>query len=107
MRTTIMKGYFKRKPESIQEVLEAKHWGAEEVQITSVGEVNLSASQYRTFCEGFNMDYDFLVPYAEKACFSDDGAKCVMITSPGQQTLAVCLEGYAYPRYVAALNRIQ
>lgn len=100
-----MKGYFTRKPLNGEEVKatirEARrmHVGATEIEVLE--RVVLPLDEYLHFLDNLSSDYDFLKPYADESMFMVNDAKCVLVGAPGQPWLAVCLEGYAYPRYCA------
>jgi hypothetical protein len=100
-----MKGYFTRKPLNGEEVKAAirearrMHVGATEIEVLE--RVVLPLDEYLHFLDNLSSDYDFLKPYADESMFMANGAKCVLVGAPGQPWLAVCLEGYAYPRYCA------
>ena len=100
-----MKGYFTRKPLNGEEVKTAirearrMHVGATEIEVLE--RVVLPLDEYLHFLDNLTSDYDFLKPYADESMFTADGAKCVLVGALGQLCLAVCLEGYAYPRYCA------
>jgi len=98
-----MKGYFIRKPENGEQVkqiiTEGKRQREKAVEIEEVGRVILTLDEYIHFCSHLWYDYDFLKPYADESTFTRDGAKCVLVGAPGQPWMAVCLEGYDYPRY--------
>ena len=54
--------------------------------------------------EGYRPFLESLKPYAEQSVFRKGGvADCVIIECHGQRRIAVCLEGYSYPRYAAYL----
>ena len=101
-----MKGYFARKPENIEIakgiIEEAQRAGFKPVEITPIAVIRLDADRYAAFCEDTLQYWDFLEPYAEQSTFTGDHtANCVIVESEGQQPIAVCLEGYCYPRYTA------
>ena len=101
-----MKGYFARKAENIgviREVVgEAQRAGFKPVEITPIAVIHLDGKQYEAFCEEVLEYWDFLEPYAEQSTFTGDhAANCVILESEGKQSIAVCLEGYSYPRYTA------
>ena len=100
-----MKGYFIRKPENGDQVkqiiAEGKRQREKPVEIEEVGRVVLTLDEYIDFCSHLWYDYDFLEPYANESVFTKDGAKCVLVGAPGQPWMAVCLEGYHFPRYCA------
>ncbi len=101
-----MKGYFVCKPSSLDEVKEVipgrirrKEPATEIVPIT---DIKLSLGEYVRFCNDMAQHWEFLKPYADQSLFLGDGtARCVYVCAPGQRRIAVCLEGYDYPRYVA------
>lgn len=101
----MLKGYFTRKPENGEEVKAAVREGKRQhmkpVEIEEVGRVILTLDEYIHFCSHLWLDYDFLKPYANDSTFTVEGARCVLVGTPGQPWLAVCLEGFAYPRYCA------
>lgn len=101
-----MKGYFARKPENIDIVKgvigEAQRAGFRPVEITVVGKVILTLGEYVQFCDEMLTEWDFLKPYAEEATFTGEReARCVLVGAPGQHYIAVCMEGYSYPRYAS------
>ena len=46
-------------------------------------------------------NWDFLKPYKHTVLRMDGTADCVLVRAEGKPTLAVCMEGYSYARYVA------
>ena len=102
----MMKGYFARKPENIEIVKgivgEARRFDFKPVEITPIAVIRLDAGQYAAFCADTLQYWAFLEPYAEQSTFTGDyTADCVILESEAQQSIAVCLEGYSYPRYTA------
>ena len=100
-----MKGYFYSKPLDIEEVRGAismyRRYGDKPTTIIPIGSVNLDARTYKDFSKDILGDWGFLQPY-RKTVFNQDGtADCVLIQAEGQPTLAVCMEGFGYARYVA------
>lgn len=102
---THLRGYFVCKPSSLDEVraAEAKHRrGIRPTEIIPFAEVRLSLDEYLRFCDEMAQHWDFLKPFADESYFTGDGAaRCVYVCASGQHRIAVCLEGYDYPRYVA------
>ena len=101
-----MKGYFVRKPETVEELKAAaeygeKHRSVKAQKINEIGQVLLSLDEYIRFCDNLLNYYDFYKPYAEKSLYHDGAADCVIVAAPGQRKIAVCLEGYEYTRYAA------
>ena len=99
-----MKAYFTRKPMSIMDVIENalqdKEERIEPMSVNPIANVHLNVTDFTDFCSCPVADAPFLAPYADAACFTDDGADCVIVSGPGKVSLAVCCEGYAYGRYV-------
>ena len=101
----MLKGYFTRKPLNGEEVKTAirearrMHVGATEIEVLE--RVVLPLDEYLHFLDNLGCDYDFLKPYADESVFTEDAAKCVLVGAPGQLCLAVCLEGFGFPRYCA------
>ncbi len=100
-----MFGYFARKPRDIEEVKkaidDAPEMGNQPVRINKVAEILLSPEEYTDFCDKLYLSRQFLKACAERSSFHDGIADCVMVGSPGLHWVAVCLEGFDYPRYVA------
>ena len=103
-----MKGHFVRKPTSKDELFYQIYRDAmnhkKPREINPIATVRMDLGEYVDFCNGLNKEWDFLRPYAEQAIFRKGNiADCVIIECHGQRRIAVCLEGYCYPRYVAYL----
>ena len=100
-----MWGYFVRKPMDIEEVKaeirDARYQGIEPIEIDVIGRVMLTPKEYTEFCGWLTRDYDFLAEYADDSMFFQGVARCVLISAPDKHDVAVCLEGYNYPRYCA------
>ena len=101
-----MKGYFASKPLDLEEVRgaigERERSGRKPAELHPIAAVTLSAARFHFFSRALLEDWPFLVPYAEKTIFKRDGtADCVLVKAEGKPTLAVCMEGYDYARYVA------
>ena len=101
-----MKGYFVCKPSTLDEVKavipDRRRRREKPTEIEPVGEVRLSLEEYIRFCEDMANHWEFLKPYAGQSLFTgNDTARCVFVCAGGQRRIAVCLEGYDYPRYVA------
>ena len=100
-----MKGYFTRKPENGDEVRaaikECYRNHIQPVEIEVLGRIVLTLDEYIHFCSHLWLDYDFLKPYADESVFTANSARCVLAGAPGQPWMAVCLEGYDFPRYCA------
>lgn len=101
-----MQGFFVRKPDHVKDAEAMIKWSTKHrevpVEINPIATIHLGVAEYLRFCES-GLDYwDFLKPYADQSAFRDQfHADCVVIEADGQRRIAVCLEGYEYPRYVA------
>ena len=101
-----MQGFFVRKPQCVKDAEKIISWSTKHrdvpVEINPIGEAKLTYERYMRFCNEPLQEWGFLKPYAEVAVFHDEThADCVIVWTSGQRRIAVCLEGYCYPRYVA------
>ena len=101
-----MNGFFARKPLDIEEVRDAigvhRRAGYRPIEILPIATVELGPGRYRDFTRHMLNEWEFLEPYVRQSAFAGENtARCVLLKTDGQPTIAVCLEGYAYPRYVA------
>lgn len=103
-----MKGHFVCKPGSKDELFSQIYRDAmkrrKPTEINPIATVQMDLGQYVEFCDAMMQEWDFLRPYAEQSVFrKGNTADCVIIECHGQRRIAVCLEGYCYPRYAAYL----
>ena len=100
-----MKGYFYSKPLNLDEVRDAigmfRREGCKPKPINPVAMLELDAGTYSRFARGMLEDWDFLKPYKHTVFRMYGTADCVLIRAEDKPTLAVCMEGYGYARYVA------
>lgn len=101
-----MQGFFVRKPDHVKDAEAMIKWSTKHrevpVEITPIATIYLGVEEYLRFCNGGLESWDFLKPYAEQSAFRDERhADCVVVEADGQRRIAVCMEGYDYPRYVA------
>ena len=101
-----MQGFFMRKPDHVKDAETMIKWSMKHrevpVEITPIATIHLGVDEYLRFSNGGLECWDFLKPYAEQSAFRDERhADCVVVEADGQRRIAVCLEGFDYPRYVA------
>lgn len=101
-----MKGYFARKPETMEDLERAKGWGeAQEIRV--VAEVTLAKKEYDRFREDLMEDHGFISQHTQKTGVKDGQFLCILVRKAGTKHTAIAVEsdGYDYARY-AALVRI-
>ena len=101
-----LQGFFVRKPDHVKDAEDIIKWSTKHrevpVEINPIATVRLGVQEYMRFRNGGLESRDFLKPYADQSAFRDERhADCVIIEADGQRRIAVCLEGFDYPRYVA------
>lgn len=100
-----MKGYFYSKPLNLDEVRDAigmfRREGYKPEPINPIATLELDASTYNRFTMDMLENWDFLKPYKHTVLRMDGTADCVLVRAEGKPTLAVCMEGYSYARYIA------
>ena len=100
-----MKGYFVSKPVNVEALKDTVRYSRlfhyRPVEIRVIADIRVTLSEYIDFCDHMLEEREYLKPYAESSRFTENGADCVTVAAPGQRRIAVCLEGYAYPRYAA------
>ena len=101
-----MKGYFARKPITLDDLKTAKKHG-DEAEIQVVAEVTLPKAAFETFAENLYEDYDFIAKHTQNTGVVDGTFRCILVRKAGTKRTAIAVEsdGYDYARY-AALVRI-
>ncbi len=100
-----MKGYFARKPETMEDLERARGWGdAQEIQV--VAEVTLSKKEYDKFQENLMEDYEFISQHTRKTGVKDGQFLCILIRKAGTKHTAIAVQsdGYDYARYAARVR---
>ena len=102
-----MRAYFTRKPPNIEAVMSnaeyAKAVGMVPTDLNPIARVKLDLEQYTAFCKEPLKDWEFLKPYADQSMFRADTSDSVILECSDMISLAVCLEGFIYGRYVGRL----
>ena len=65
-----MKGYFARKPITLEDLKNAKRHG-DEAEIQVIAEVTLTKAEFENFAENLYEDYDFIAKHTAIAVESD------------------------------------
>ena len=101
-----MKGYFARKPITIEDLKSAKRHG-EEAEIQVIAEVTLTKNEFDTFAENLYEDYDFIAKHTQDTGVVNGTFRCILVRKAGTKHTAIAVEsdGYDFARY-AALVRI-
>ena len=101
-----MKGYFARKPITLEDLKNAKRHG-EEAEIQVIAEVTLTKAEFENFAENLYEDYDFIAQHTQDTGVVNGTFRCILVRKAGTKHTAIAVEsdGYDFARY-AALVRI-
>ena len=97
-----MKGYFARKPITLEDLKNAKRHG-EEAEIQVIAEVTLTKAEFENFAGNLYEDYDFIAKHTQDTGVVDGTFRCILVRKAGTKHTAIAVEsdGYDFARYAA------